>query len=130
MASTLSCKLPGIVDLFISIIRGPFQSFCWLCVMHITGKEINIHISIALLPNCYRFTLIDLGEVRHHSDGVFSNSAFGKALEDGSMALPDPSPLHETTAPLVLHMIVGDDAFPLCNYLLRPYPGRNLPGMN
>ena len=131
MASTLSCKLQGIVDLFISIIRGPFQSFCWLCVMHITGKQINIHISIALSFNCYRFTLINLGEVRRHSDGgVFSNNAFGKALEDGSMVLPDPSPLPETTSPLVPHVIVGDAAFPLCNYLLRPYPGRNLPGMN
>ena len=99
--------------------------------MHITSKQINIHISIALSPNCYRFTLIDLGEVGRHSDGgIFSNSAFGKALKDGSMALPDPSSLPETTAPLVPHVIVGDAAFPLCNYLLRPYPGWNLPGMN
>ena len=101
-----------------------------VCDAH-CGKQINIHISTDLSPNCYRFTLIDLGEVRRHSDGgVFSNSAFGKALEDGSMVLPDPSPLPETTAPLVSHVIVGDAAFPLCNYLLRPYPGQNLPGMN
>ena len=72
MPSTLSCKLPGIVDLFISTIRGPFQSFCCLCVMHITSKKINIHIFIALQPNCYRFTLIDLVEVGCHSfGGVF-----------------------------------------------------------
>ena len=121
----------GIVNILISIIRGPFQSFCWLCVMYITGKQINIHISIALSPNCYRSTFIDLGEVGRHSDGgIFSYCVFGKALEDGSMVLPDPSPLPETTAPLVPHVIVGDAAFSLLNYLLRPYRGWNLHGMN
>ena len=72
MASTLSCKLPGIEDLFISIIRGRFQSFCWLLIWERLGATVM--------------------------GAFFSNSAFGKALGDGSMALPDPSLLPETTA--------------------------------
>ena len=79
----------------------------------------------------HRFTFIDLGGVGRHSDGgIFSNSSFGKALEDGEMVLPNPSPLPGTTEPKLPFMIVGDEAFPLRNYLLRPYPGRNLPGIN
>ena len=66
MASTLLCK-PQEEWISISIIRGPFQSFCWFCVMHITGKQISTHISIALSPNFYRFTLIDLNVHRRNN---------------------------------------------------------------
>ena len=66
---------------------------------------------------------MDLGELERRSDGgVFSQSGFGEALEDGSLALP------ATTAPNRAFVLVGDEAFSLKNYLLRPYPGRNLPG--
>ena len=45
-----------------------------------------------------RFILMDLGEVGWHSDGgVFSNSSFGEALENGSLELPEPAPLPGTT---------------------------------
>ena len=41
-----------------------------------------------------RFILVDIGEVGRHSDGgVLSNSAFGQALEEGTLCLPPPSPL-------------------------------------
>ena len=72
--------------------------------------------------------MIDLGGVGRHSDGgIFSNSSFGRGLENGSLLLPDPSPLPGTSEP-VPYAIVGDAAFPLRNYLLRPYPGKNLSG--
>ena len=43
--------------------------------------------------------------------------------------LPNPSPLPGTTELKLPYVIVGDEAFPLRNYLLQPYPGRNLPGI-
>ena len=80
-------------------------------------------------PYFDRFILIDLGCVGRHSDGgVFSNSSFGQDLEDGRLSLPAPSPPPGTSSPDVPYVIVGDEAFPLRNYLLRPFPGRNLPG--
>ena len=74
--------------------------------------------------------MIDLGEVGRRSDGgVFSNSSFGKSFKNGSLDLPPPSPLPGTAAPQLPFTIVGDAAFPLRNYLLRPYPGHHLPGI-
>ena len=58
---------------------------------------------------------------------MLSHSAFGKALEAGSLSFPHPRPLPGTTQPDVPFVIVGDKAFPLKNDMMRPYPGKNLP---
>ena len=72
---------------------------------------------------------MDIGNAGRHSDGgVLSNSEFGQALQDGSLSLPSPCPLSGTTEPRLPYVIVGDEAFPLRTYMLRPYPGKNLPG--
>ena len=72
---------------------------------------------------------MDLGEVGRRSDGgTFSNSSFGRAFEEGSLSLPAPSPLPGATTLSLPNVMVGDEAFPLKMYLLRPYPGRNLAG--
>ena len=76
-----------------------------------------------------RFTLVDWGEVGRQSDGgVFSHSAFGEALEDGSLGLPEPAPFPRTTGSPCPFFLVGDEAFPLKKSMLHPFPGRNLPG--
>ena len=78
-----------------------------------------------------RFILIDIGQLGRCSDGgVFSNSSFGQAFDDEEMALPNPSCLPDTTGPELPYVMVGDEAFPLRNYLLHPYPGHHLPGKN
>ena len=72
---------------------------------------------------------MDIGNAGRHSDGgVLSNSDFGQALEDGSFSIPSPCPLPSTTEPNLPYVIVGDEAFPLRMNMLRPYPGKNLPG--
>ena len=78
----------------------------------------------------HRFILIDLGGFGRQSDGgVFSNSIFGASFEEGRMGLPNLSALPETREPELPFVLVGDEAFPLKNYLLQPYPGNNLPRM-
>ncbi|XP_071653232.1 uncharacterized protein [Temnothorax longispinosus] len=52
-------------------------------------------------------------------------SAMGKAFEEGRMNIPQPAALGEG-GPILPYCLVGDEAFPLKPYLLRPYPGRGL----
>ena len=74
--------------------------------------------------------MVDHGDSRRHSDGgVLSHSAFGEELEAGSLSFPRPRPLPGTTQVDVPFVIVGYEAFPLKNYMMRPYPGKNLPGI-
>ncbi|XP_055030232.2 uncharacterized protein [Misgurnus anguillicaudatus] len=85
-------------------------------------------VLLALVDADYRFLAVDVDSYGSSCDGgVFSNSALGKALEDGSLNIPAPVEL--PSAPelgKVNYVIVADEAFPLKPYLLRPYPGRGL----
>ncbi|XP_069680511.1 uncharacterized protein [Periplaneta americana] len=79
-------------------------------------------VLLAVVDAHYRFTVIDVGAEGRNSDGgVFSNSVFGKALKDGSLNIPADEPLvpHGQSLPFVF---VGDEAFPLKRYLMRPFP--------
>lgn len=72
----------------------------------------------------YLFTLIDIGAFGRQSDGgIFKHSRMGQLFAQGKMHIPPPDEIYEgsTNYPYV---IVGDEAFPLSSYLMRPYPGR------
>ena len=74
---------------------------------------------------------MDIGNNGRQSDGgVFSNSCFGQAIEAGHLPLPKPCPLPGTSQPDLPYVVVADEAFPLKINLLRPYPGRLIPGIN
>ncbi|KAJ8349533.1 hypothetical protein SKAU_G00246630 [Synaphobranchus kaupii] len=77
----------------------------------------------------YMFRIVDVGAFGKNSDGgVLSCSAFGRALRQGSLDLPE-----DTTLPgaedlgAMPHVIVGDAAFPLRRNMMRPFPGHNIP---
>ena len=116
------------------------------CIGAIDGKRIVIQApansgstffnykgthSIVLMAVCdahYRFTLVDIGDSGRHSDGgVLSSSSFRKALFNRAIYFPANRPLPGTSQPELPFVIVGDEAFPLRNDMMRPYPGRNLP---
>ena len=72
---------------------------------------------------------MDLGQVGRFSDGgVLNHSTFGDLLMRGALPFPLPQPLPGTSEPDLPYVIVGDEAFPLREIMLRPYPGHNLPG--
>ena len=86
--------------------------------------------SIVLMAVCdatYKFTVVNIGDSGSHSGGgVFANSAFGKALNNNLLSLPEASLLGNGTEP-VPYCFVADAAFPLKKNLMRPYPGQQLP---
>lgn len=83
-------------------------------------------VLLALVDAHYNFVSVDVGAYGKNSDGgIFAKSNLGKALQNNSLSVPQHAPLPGTDieAPYV---IVGDEAFPLKTYLMRPYPGREL----
>lgn len=56
---------------------------------------------------------------------VFNASGFGQELEAGRYPLPEPKSLPGINH-RISHFFIGDEAFGLRSYLMRPYPKRYL----
>lgn len=114
------------------------------CVGALDGKHITIQapsnsgslyfnykktfsiVLMALVDANYNFIALDVGSYGKNSDGgIFANSNLGKRLQQGTLGIPGNSLLPGTSIETP-HVIVGDEAFPLKTYLMRPYPGQNL----
>ncbi|CAN7944583.1 unnamed protein product [Ixodes hexagonus] len=70
--------------------------------------------------------MVDIGEYGSCNDsGVFRQCPIGQKMMSGTLQLPCSRalPSHPRKMPFVL---VGDEAFPLLENLMRPYPGQNL----
>lgn len=83
-------------------------------------------ILLALVDANLKFICVDVGSYGRNSDGgVFAHSAIGKAMLAGNLHLPDNAALPgaENLGPLP-YVMVGDEAFPLIEHLMRPFPGR------
>jgi hypothetical protein len=66
--------------------------------------------------------MIDVGcPGRFIDGGVFANSRIGEMAENRSLNLPASDFLSGMDCPLP-YVFVGDEAFPLKEYLMRPYP--------
>ncbi|XP_058449070.1 uncharacterized protein LOC131429036 [Malaya genurostris] len=95
------------------------------CLGTLDGK----HIFIKKPPNSgteFYNNKVDVGAKGRDSDGgIFANSNLGHAVENNNRSVPSDSILPGTDigAPYV---IVGDEAFPLKTYVMRPYPGQDL----
>ncbi|GFS11487.1 protein ANTAGONIST OF LIKE HETEROCHROMATIN PROTEIN 1 [Elysia marginata] len=75
----------------------------------------------------YRFINIDVGGYGKQSDGgTFHASELYRALTDGKINLPRPSVLPQTDV-IAPHVLIGDEAYPLLPFVLKPYSGTNLP---
>lgn len=83
-------------------------------------------ILMALVDADYKFLYIDIGANGRCSDGgVFEDCTLRTALEDGTVGFPPPEPLPNDEEPLSF-AIVGDDAFPMRPWLMKPYPQRGM----
>ena len=116
------------------------------CIGAIDGKHIRIKapantgslyfnykgfFSVILMAICdarYVFTFVDIGSYGSNNDsGVFRKSAIGKAFFNGEMNLPNPEFIENYQAyGNIPYYLVGDEAFPLQSWLMRPYPGQGI----
>ncbi|XP_067628787.1 putative nuclease HARBI1 [Eurosta solidaginis] len=83
--------------------------------------------SIVLMATCdanYRFTYIDVGAYGSEGDSnVVKNSKFGSSVLNDECNFPPDTFIDEKKIP---HFIVGDDAFPLCKRIIKPYGSKPL----
>ena len=72
----------------------------------------------------YIFTLVDIGSFgSNNNSGVFRNSPMGQAFSNDGMSLTVAVCLEDSpTSEKVPCFLLGDEAFPLQSWLLRPYP--------
>ena len=83
-------------------------------------------VLMALVDAEYRFRYVDIGSNGRVSDGgVFSGCSLFQALETKQAGIPEPRPLPGGEVPTNF-FIVADEAFALKEYLIKPYPHRNL----
>lgn len=81
---------------------------------------------LAVTDANYKFICVDVRSFGKDNDaGVFANCPLRCAIENGSIPLPEETQLPDSniTAPYVL---LDDEAFPLTEYLLRPFPRTQL----
>ena len=74
----------------------------------------------------YRFIAIDVGAYEKQSDGgIFRNNSLYQLLSSNNFSMPNAKklPLSDVELPFV---ILGDEAYPLLSYPMRPYHRRQL----
>ncbi|XP_056090844.1 uncharacterized protein LOC130070464 [Rhinichthys klamathensis goyatoka] len=85
-------------------------------------------VLLALVDADYRFRFIQVGDFGRTCDGgVYASSDLGRGMETNTLHVPPstslPGAAHLGDVPFVM---VGDAAFQLKPFLMRPYPGANL----
>lgn len=91
----------------------------------------NKYCSLLLLAICdvnYKFIFIDVDAYGKNSDSTtFKNTTFYKKLIDGRLDIPENARLpHSINTPALPHVFIGDEAFQINHFMLRPYGGNNL----
>lgn len=89
-------------------------------------KGFHSIVLMALVDADYKFLYVDVGATGCSSDGgIFSATALREALEHNTLRMPTPEPLPGGETPIPYY-IIGDDAFPLKQWLMKPFPQRNM----
>ncbi len=82
-------------------------------------------VLFALVDGNYNFIYANVGcQGRISDSGVFNSTFFFKCLDDGTISLPTPCELpgRNIVSPYVF---LGDDAFPLTQNIMKPFPGQH-----
>ncbi|XP_050497834.1 uncharacterized protein LOC126878998 [Diabrotica virgifera virgifera] len=110
------------------------------CIGSIDGKHVTIKcpdktgsnywcylnkfstVLMAIVGPDYRFISVNIGGFGKNSDGgIFEASNMGRRFETNQMGVPEPKNLPGQNE-LSHHVLIGDEAFALKPYLLRPFP--------
>ncbi len=77
---------------------------------------------MAIVDAAYKFISIEVGSVGCNNDStVFTKSGFGKQFLSDNVSFPSYCALPGTADLKAPHVIVGDEAFPCTENIMRPY---------
>ena len=94
--------------------------------MFFNYKRIFSIVFVALVDADYKCTFVDVGYNGRISDGgVLQESHLQAALDNNSLGIPPATCLPESNAP-VTYVTVADEAFPLKQNLMKPFPAKSL----
>ena len=87
----------------------------------------NFHsiLLLAVVDYAYKFIFTDIGNGSVSDTTVFNECGLPQAMNANTIALPEPKPLPHDDHPLLFFMI-GDDAFALRTWLMKPFPSRSV----
>ncbi len=89
-------------------------------------KRFHSIILLAIVDARYIFRSVVVGSNGACSDlQVFNHTPLKLKIDRGEMEFPDPAPLAHDDIP-VPYFFIGDDAFPLQEWLMKPYSRRDL----
>ena len=85
-------------------------------------------VLLAMVDADYKFLFTDVGAVGSESDaGIFAHSKLNELFENSQANLPLPEPLPGDPQGMPIeYFMVGDDAFALRTWMMKPYPSRGL----
>ena len=78
-------------------------------------------LPLALVDADYKFMWVNVGVSGSSSDAqIFNSSKLKRRIENGRLGLPPPAPLGPG-GPDLHYFLLGDDAFALMPWLIKPY---------
>lgn len=85
-------------------------------------------VMLAVADSNYKFLYMEVGAVGSESDGgIYAQSKLAELMEDNKANFPPPEVLPDDPSGVsVPYFLLGDDAFSLKPYMMKPYPTRNL----
>jgi hypothetical protein len=85
-------------------------------------KQFFSIVILAVADAKYNFLYADVGSYGKVLDSlIFQNCTYNKKLQNGDLNIPKGKPLPGIDLPAMPHVFVGDEAFSLSQYVLRPY---------
>ena len=90
-------------------------------------KRTHSIVLMAVYNADYEFLLVDVGDAGRQSDGsVYTNSHLGYAIDNNLLNIPNPEKI-ENSDEVFPYVFLADYALGLKTYLMKPYPGQNIP---
>lgn len=87
-------------------------------------KDFFSTVILAVCDAKYNFIYADIGQYGSNNDcGVLANSGLAFALEENKWNVPEPERIDGIEEELIPYYLLGDEIFPLKQWLMRPYPG-------